>query len=236
MLHKAADGESEMLVETGDLAAQDAHFLVQARVLDVKIKTAAPQRIADVSSTFRREHYIGYVLGLDRSQLGNRDLEVRQHLQQKRLETIVGAIDLVDQQHRWTFEASDRAKQRSLEQVFPAENEILERLGIVRFALGDTQAQKLALIVPFVERGVGVEAFVALQPDQLGVEQARDDFGQLGLADAGIALDQQGLAHLPREIDRSGDRGLGDISVAVHRLLQRAYVVVHVCAFSRGTG
>ena len=36
----------------------------------------------------------------DRAELGDRDLPLRQHLEQERLERLVGAIDLVDEQHR----------------------------------------------------------------------------------------------------------------------------------------
>ena len=35
----------------------------------------------------------------DRPELRNRDLEVREDLQQERLELLVGAIDLVDEEH-----------------------------------------------------------------------------------------------------------------------------------------
>jgi hypothetical protein len=36
----------------------------------------------------------------DRAQLGDGDLEVGQHLEQEGLEGLVGAVELVDQQHR----------------------------------------------------------------------------------------------------------------------------------------
>ena len=40
--------------------------------------------------------------GLDRAELRDRHLEVGEHLQQERLERLVGAIELVDQQYRRT--------------------------------------------------------------------------------------------------------------------------------------
>src|SRR5918994_4033123 len=40
------------------------------------------------------------MLGLDRSDLGDGDLVVAQELQQERLELLVGAVDLVQQEHR----------------------------------------------------------------------------------------------------------------------------------------
>ena len=39
------------------------------------------------------------LVGLDGADLGNGDLEIRKQLEQEGLEFVVGAIDLVDQQH-----------------------------------------------------------------------------------------------------------------------------------------
>jgi hypothetical protein len=76
------------------------------------------------------------------------------------------AVDLVDQEHGRPFAAGDRAEQGALEQVFAPEDQIFEFARVAGFALGDLEAQELALVVPLVERGVGVQALVALQPDQ----------------------------------------------------------------------
>jgi hypothetical protein len=51
--------------------------------------------------------------------------------------------------------------------------------------------QQLAGVVPLVERLVGVDALVALQPDELPPEHGGQHPGDLGLADAGLALQQQ---------------------------------------------
>ena len=67
----------------------------------------------------------------DRAELGDRDLEVGQQLQQEGLELLVGAVDLVDQQHR-RLVAADRGQQRPLEQVFLREDLVLDRVGIAR--------------------------------------------------------------------------------------------------------
>ena len=56
---------------------------------------------------------IGGVGGRDRPQLGDRDLEVAQELEQERLELRVRAVDLVDQQHA---RHAQRAQQRALHQ------------------------------------------------------------------------------------------------------------------------
>ena len=56
---------------------------------------------ASCSSRVRFEVRITYgpLLRADRPELGHRDLEVREHLEQERLELLVGAVDLVDQEH-----------------------------------------------------------------------------------------------------------------------------------------
>jgi hypothetical protein len=59
-----------------------------------------------------------------------------------------------------------------------------------RFSHADRR--HLALHVPLVHRARDVEAFVALQPDQLAPEPARERLGELGLADAGFAFEEQG--------------------------------------------
>jgi hypothetical protein len=64
------------------------------------------------------------------AELGNAHLEVGEQLQQERLELLVGAVDLVDQQHRRLL-APDRGEQRALEQVALGEDVLLDRVGIL---------------------------------------------------------------------------------------------------------
>jgi hypothetical protein len=59
----------------------------------------------------------GIVNGLDRAQFGDRHLEVGQQLQQEGLELLIGAVDLVDQQHRRLDGPADRRQQRPLQQI-----------------------------------------------------------------------------------------------------------------------
>ena len=60
--------------------------------------------------------------------------------------------------------------------------------------------EHLARVVPLVDRGVDVEALVALEPDQPRAEARREDLGELGLADARLALEEERAA-------RAGGRG-----------------------------
>ena len=76
-------------------------------------------------------------------------------------------------------------------------------------------AQQLLLVVPLVERARLVEPLVALQPDQLGAGRPRHRLGQLGLADAGRALDQQRLLQRSGEVRRGGGRRVGEVAGGV---------------------
>ena len=51
--------------------------------------------------------------------------------EQERLELLVGAVDLVDQQHR-RVGAADGGEQRPLEQIVLREDVLLDRVGVAR--------------------------------------------------------------------------------------------------------
>ena len=78
----------------------------------------------------------------------------------------------------------------------------------VPVALG-LDPQQLLAVVPLVERLGLVQALVALQPHERAVEVRGERLGQLGLADAGRALDQHGLAEPGGEVgdERGGLAG-----------------------------
>ncbi len=62
-------------------------------------------------------------------------------------------------------------------------------------SLEGAQVEDLSREVPVVERLRGVDALVALQPDQRQVERRGERLGECGLAGAGLALDQQRPLH-----------------------------------------
>ena len=111
-------------------------------------------------------------------------------------------------------------EQRPLEQVVAAEDLTLDAPGIFALTLGDAQPQHLAGVVPLVEGGLHVEPLVTLQPDEIGLLQAGQHLGQLGLAHARVPLDQQGLAHLLHQEHSRGDRRLGDVALLLEREAQ----------------
>ena len=63
----------------------------------------------------------------------------------------------------------------------------IERVGRVENA----QFEELARVVPLVQRVTDVEAFIALEANQIGAERGGHRSGQRGLADAGLALEEQ---------------------------------------------
>ena len=156
----------------------------------------------------------------DGADLGHRHLEVGEDLEQERLELLVAAVDLVDQQDRRPAFVRDGLQQRPLEQERLAEDLRLGVRLLAAVALLKADVQELARVVPLVEGGRGVEAFVALQPDQVRPEQAGEHLGDLGLPHARMTLDEQRLAQLQREMQRGRDGRIGHVRFLVELLEQ----------------
>jgi hypothetical protein len=157
------------------------------------------------------------VIGADGPELRDRDLELGEHLQEEGLEAVVRAVDLVDEEDGGGG-AREGLEERPLQQVLPREDRGLERFRGRAPPLRGLHAQELARVVPLVERGLDVDPLVALQADQLRAEDAGEDLGDLGLAHSRVALDEERLAHLHREVECHGDGGVGDVAAALHRL------------------
>jgi hypothetical protein len=68
---------------------------------------------------------------------------------------------------------------------------------------------------------VDVDALVALQPDEPRAGGRGQRLGHLGLADAGLALDQQRLAELAGQEDRGGQGAVGEVALRGERLADR---------------
>jgi hypothetical protein len=79
------------------------------------VQAATLERVGQLAGPVRGEHDHRRPLGPDRAELGDRDLEVAEQLEQEGLELVVGAVDLVDEQDRAVAELQ-RAQQRSGEQ------------------------------------------------------------------------------------------------------------------------
>ena len=86
----------------------------------------------------------------------------------------------------------------------------LDRVGVLTFARLD--GEKLALVVPLVQRGVLVEALVALQPDQLGPVHGRERLADLGLAHPRGAFDQERPLQEFHQPQRGREVAVGDVA------------------------
>jgi len=181
------------------------------------VEAAALERVVQLARAVGGQHDQRPPPGPDRAQLGDRHLELRQQLQQEGLELVVGAVDLVDQQDDRPL-ALQRLQQR------PAQQEAArEQLALVDAAGGGAQRQQLAGVVPVVERLVDVDPLVALQPDQTRAAGRRQRARQLGLADAGLALQQQRLLQRGGEEDRGAQRGVGEVALRGQGLADLAW-------------
>src|SRR5262249_4548490 len=93
-------------------------------------------------------------------------------------------------------------------------------------------AQQLLRIIPFVNSRRGVQSFVTLKSHQSGVERFGQRLGDLGLADARRTFNQQRFSERHRQVQRRGDRDVGDIGLPSEQFLDVSYFFSHVCLSS----
>ena len=99
-----------------------------------------------------------------------------------------------------------------LEQIVLGEDAGLD-LGHARArSLARLDREQLALIVPFVERRADVEPLVALHADELGAVHGGERLRDLGLADPGLALDQERALEGVHHPERGREVAVGDIA------------------------
>src|SRR6185503_12354003 len=110
--------------------------------------------------------------GRDRSKLGDRDLILREDLEEVRLEGLVRPIELVDQkQSRQPVRRSNRLEQWPSQQESRREDVVTEARAIHRATrFGETNLDHLPRIIPFVRRRADVESLIALQPNERSSE------------------------------------------------------------------
>ena len=78
------------------------------------VQAAALDRVVQVARAVGGEHDDRRVRGADGAELGDRHAGLGQQLEQEGLEVVVGAVDLVDQQHgRPRAGVLERAQQRA---------------------------------------------------------------------------------------------------------------------------
>ncbi len=84
--------------------------------------------------------------------------------------------------------------------------------------LGETDLDHLPGIIPFVHRRGDIEPLVALQANEPPRERRRQDLGNFGLADPGLAFEKQRPLQVQRQMHRRRQAAVGDvIGAAEHR-------------------
>src|SRR5206468_1340945 len=125
----------------------DLDLALERRMPDPVEERSPLERVVELAGAIRGEHNRRLAAGADRSELGNRDLEVGEHLQQKRLELLVGAVDLVDQQHDLLV-AVDRLEKRPPDEELGAEELLLRHGSLLR----RPNVEELPRVVPLIDR------------------------------------------------------------------------------------
>jgi hypothetical protein len=87
------------------------------------VDAAPAQGVVELARAVRGEDHERALGGPDRPDLGDRHLEVGEELEQERLELVVGAVDLVDEQDRCNrVVVLDRVQQRPAQHELAAEH------------------------------------------------------------------------------------------------------------------
>ena len=186
------------------------------------VEAAPLERVVDLARAVRGENHHRDVLGADGADLGDGHLEVGEELEQERLQLLIGAVDLVDEEDGSAFVSGvDRLQERPLEQELLGEEIVADRLAALAAGrLDGAQIEHLARVVPLVDRRGRVETLVALEADERRLEHVGEDLGDLGLADAGLALQQERLAEFQRQKEGRGQSALGDVALVAQTALQ----------------
>ena len=119
--HHLDQAAGERLGEVGGVELDDLHLALELGIVEPEVEAAALQRLGQLARVVRGEDDDRHRRRRDLAQLGDRDLEVGEELEQHRLELLVGLVDLVDQEDD-RVGAGDRLHQRPLEQEFLGED------------------------------------------------------------------------------------------------------------------
>src|SRR5215210_5924595 len=184
-------------------------------MLDVMVEATTLERVVDLSSTVGGQDGHGRPFGHDRAELGDGDGEVREDLEQERLELVVGAVYLVYEQHgRHRPPVLQRLQERTAYQELPVVEVALDAFLIFATeGFCGADVEQLAGVVPLVDGLVDVYPLVALQADQGRLKDAGEDFGDLGLAYPRFAFEEQRPSELEGEEDRGGEPFVSQVIV-----------------------
>src|SRR5262252_1002449 len=179
LLHRGDDGPGQLLRNLGHLQPNDLQLVGRRREIDEEVQAPALETVRELARVVRGEDDERDVVGPHRAELGHRHLEVREHLEQERLELRLGLVDLVDEQHDGLLGLDRRQKRPRRKKPIREERVLLagdlgDRVGQRRRVgdeLADALAQELRVeqllgVFPLVERLALVESLVALKPDE----------------------------------------------------------------------
>ena len=183
------------------------------------VEAAALQRVVDLAGAVGGDDDDGRRGGADRAELGDRHLVVGEDLEQVGLEGLVGAVEFVDQQHRRPGGIGiERLKERPADEEALGEDVGDQRLTVgVPRGFGGADLDHLRGVVPLVDGARHVEALIALEPDQLAAEAVGQHLGDLGLADARLALEEQRPPHAEREEQHRRQRPVGHVAAGLEQ-------------------
>ena len=197
------DGAGGSLGDVGGAQADDLDLLLRVRVGDPVVHAAPAKGLVQLTGTVGGEDHHRRLSGPERAGLGDRDLEVGEELQEERLELVVRAVDLVDEEQRARGSAQ-RGEQRALDQ-----ERLVVQVDVV--LAGAAQREHLRGVVPLVERRRRVHALVALEPDEVAAEHLGERLARLGLAHPGRTFEQQRLAERKGEKCGGAETLAGDV-------------------------
>src|SRR3954449_7359471 len=115
------DPRRESRCDLGSTRADDVDLAVELRVVDPVVEAATAQRVVQLTRAVGRQHHDWRRCRADRPDLRDGHLELREQLEQERLELLVGSVDLVDEQDRVTAHPQS-GEQRALDQETLAED------------------------------------------------------------------------------------------------------------------
>jgi hypothetical protein len=122
-------------------------------------------------------------------------------------------VQFVDQQDRRAFRHRlQGAQEWTAHEVALGEEIGFERASVDASArLGEADRHHLSCVVPFVHRARDIETLVALQANQLSPERLGKNLCDFGLADAGLALEEERPCQVECQEQDGGERSVGDV-------------------------
>ena len=143
-----------------------------------------------------------------------------EQFEQERLELVVRAVNLVNQEDGRGVEAViNRLQERAADEELGPEEVLQRLLAVAARRLDEADFQHLPRVVPLIQRVGDINALVALEADEARVQQVRENLGDLRLADARFAFEQDWLVQTQREEERRRKRAIRDVAVLLQDML-----------------